>query len=157
MLTVSHVLTVSNVQVGCGNSSFSPDLYQAGFQNIVNIDFSSVVIERMQTQHADKSKMEWKVADMTKLDQVFSPASFDIVIDKAAMDALMVSQSNLPEYRHSVGSNGSNSVTKETCGVPSPRSWQKPIQCALALPIFSSPRGLLFKFHSGNRIFVHNI
>jgi len=34
--------------------------------------------------------MNWIVADMLKLPEIFSNASFDVVIDKAAMDALMV-------------------------------------------------------------------
>lgn len=35
--------------------------------------------------------MQWLEADMTKLRDVFETESFDVVIDKAAMDALMVS------------------------------------------------------------------
>ena len=33
--------------VGVGNSTFSADLYDAGFTNLVNVDYSSVVIEKM--------------------------------------------------------------------------------------------------------------
>lgn len=41
----------------------------------------------MQNKHPE---MKWIVADMTKLQEHFSANTFDIVIDKAAMDALMV-------------------------------------------------------------------
>ncbi|KAF0700439.1 Aste57867_9023 [Aphanomyces stellatus] len=77
--------------VGCGNSTFSIDLYEAGYTNITNLDFSSVVIERMHAKYsASHPLMTWVVGDMLKLPAQFSPASFDVVIDKAAMDALMV-------------------------------------------------------------------
>ena len=47
--------------VGCGNSNFSADLYDAGFTNVVNIDFSSIVIENMRERNQDRPGMEWKV------------------------------------------------------------------------------------------------
>ena len=31
--------------IGCGNADFSADLYDDGYENIVNIDISDVVIE----------------------------------------------------------------------------------------------------------------
>lgn len=39
--------------VGCGNSSFSADLYDDGFERLVNIDFSAVVIDKMRAAHAE--------------------------------------------------------------------------------------------------------
>lgn len=80
--------------VGCGNSSFSADIYDAGFHNIVNIDFSAVVIEKMKAIHeAVRPGMQWVVMDMTKM--TFPEHSFDIVIDKAAMDALVVDEGDV--------------------------------------------------------------
>ncbi|ETV65834.1 hypothetical protein H257_17561 [Aphanomyces astaci] len=77
--------------VGCGNSTFSIDLYEAGYTNIINLDFSSVVIERMSAKYSTSHPlMTWVVGDMLKLNESFPPHSFDVVIDKAAMDALMV-------------------------------------------------------------------
>lgn len=80
--------------VGCGNSPFSKDLYNAGFKNIVNIDYSSVLIDKMKAQHAeDCPSMQWVHMDMTQM--TFPSESFDIVIDKAAMDALMVDEGDV--------------------------------------------------------------
>eukprot|EP00744_Colponema_vietnamica_P023463 GILI01033952.1.p1 GENE.GILI01033952.1~~GILI01033952.1.p1 ORF type:complete len:254 (-),score=63.02 GILI01033952.1:57-818(-) len=73
--------------VGCGNSSFSASIYEDGFRNIVNIDFSQVVIEKMRQKHADKPEMTWECMDMLELS--FADQSFDVVIDKATMDVLM--------------------------------------------------------------------
>jgi hypothetical protein len=56
-----------NLVVGCGNSNFSSDLYDARFTNVVNIDFSSVVIENMRESNQDRSGMEWKVSLAGKL------------------------------------------------------------------------------------------
>lgn len=80
--------------VGCGNSSFSADIYDEGFENITNIDFSSVVIQKMSAVHSEKRpNMKWIEMDMTKLQ--FPENSFDIVLDKAAMDALVVDEGDV--------------------------------------------------------------
>lgn len=45
--------------IGCGNSSLGYDLYkEAGYLNIDNTDYSSVVIERMQEKYRDISDTE---------------------------------------------------------------------------------------------------
>jgi hypothetical protein len=46
--------------LGCGNSKFSEDLYHGGYPNIVNIDYSTVVIQQMKRRHLDKPTMKWK-------------------------------------------------------------------------------------------------
>ncbi|CEM01849.1 unnamed protein product [Vitrella brassicaformis CCMP3155] len=72
--------------VGCGNSSFSADLFDAGYRHVTSIDYSSRVIERMTARYP---QLKWLCADMTKLEDSFPAGSFDVVIDKAAMDALV--------------------------------------------------------------------
>lgn len=78
--------------VGCGNSTFSADLYDDDvFKEITNIDFSEIVIAKMSEQHAlARPNMKWITMDM--LDLKFESESFDVVIDKATMDALMVDE-----------------------------------------------------------------
>jgi EEF1A lysine methyltransferase 4 len=45
--------------VGCGNSPFSADMYDDGYHRIVNIDFSTIVIEEMKHLHqTDRPEME---------------------------------------------------------------------------------------------------
>lgn len=39
--------------------------------------------------------MTWVIADMTELEHIFDPESFDVVIDKAAMDALMCDEGDV--------------------------------------------------------------
>lgn len=80
--------------MGCGNSSFSADLYDAGFTNIVNIDFSAAVIDSMRQKHEQqRPSMRWEVMDMTDLK--YEDGVFDVVIDKAAMDALMCDEGDV--------------------------------------------------------------
>lgn len=80
--------------LGCGNSSFSADLYDLGYHNITNIDFSSKVISNMALKHSNtRPMMKWICMDMTDLE--FLPSSFDAIIDKAAMDALVVDEGDV--------------------------------------------------------------
>ena len=80
--------------VGCGNSSFSADLYDDGFKHITNIDYSGNVVKAMSMKYSrDKPEMLWLEMDMLSLS--FADSSFDVVIDKAAMDAVMVDEGDL--------------------------------------------------------------
>ncbi|KAL2602966.1 hypothetical protein R1flu_007958 [Riccia fluitans] len=73
---------------GCGNSTLSADMYDAGFTDITNIDFSRVVISEMLRQHVrSRPRMRWLVMDMTHMQ--FADASFDVVFDKGGLDAIL--------------------------------------------------------------------
>lgn len=76
------------LMIGCGNSDFSANLYDEGYINIVNLDFSEIVIEEMKKKNVSRPEMTWVVGDMTNLEG-FETGSFDIVLDKGALDALM--------------------------------------------------------------------
>ncbi|CAO3645521.1 unnamed protein product [Mucor fragilis] len=73
--------------LGCGNSTLGEDMYNDGYKNIVNIDYSKTVIEHMKERCADKPEMSWLEMDIRDLK--FDNESFDAVIDKGTMDALM--------------------------------------------------------------------
>lgn len=81
------------LMLGCGNSTLSEDMYNDGYRNIINIDFSPVVIENMKRKCKDLVEMEWMVMDITSM--TFAASSFDVVIEKATLDALMVEEKNL--------------------------------------------------------------
>ena len=93
----AHVTKGSSIlMVGCGNSEFSHDLYDAGYKTIRNQDYSDIVIEEMKaknvvagTKNANKRPgMYWDLGDMTYMPE-YRESSFDIVLDKGALDALM--------------------------------------------------------------------
>jgi hypothetical protein len=67
---LSSVIPDRNVRIlmlGCGNSSFSSDMYLDGYHNIVNTDISEICINKMAQLHKDKT-MQWIVADALCLD-----------------------------------------------------------------------------------------
>ncbi|KIJ61960.1 hypothetical protein HYDPIDRAFT_115096 [Hydnomerulius pinastri MD-312] len=82
------------LMLGCGNSKFSEDMWEDGYKNIVNVDYSAIVIEQMRLRHAEiRPEMEWREMDVRLLS--FSDASFDIAIDKGTMDAMMTSSTDV--------------------------------------------------------------
>lgn len=72
------------LMVGCGNAPFSPDIYKAGYTNMINIDLSEVVIEQMKRKHPD---MRWEVMDV--LDLNYEDNSIPRILDKSLIDTLM--------------------------------------------------------------------
>lgn len=80
----------SILMLGCGNSSLSGDMYSAGYHSITNIDYSSVCISAMSSRYKDCPGMTWKEMDVRQLS--FCDASFDVVLEKATLDALMVEE-----------------------------------------------------------------
>ena len=73
--------------IGCGNSRVSPQLYDAGFHNIVNVDISEVVVNQMRARYKEMDRMEWLRMDVLKLE--FPDSTFDVVIDKGTIDSLL--------------------------------------------------------------------
>jgi len=76
--------------VGTGNSSLPMDLADDGYSRVVATDYSAVVIQRMRERAVAGGygdRIGWAVQDMRAL--TLSPSSFDAVIDKAGMDALL--------------------------------------------------------------------
>ncbi|KDQ18894.1 hypothetical protein BOTBODRAFT_63062 [Botryobasidium botryosum FD-172 SS1] len=82
------------LMLGCGNSTLSEEMWDDGYKNIVNIDYSSVCIENMRRRNLEKRpNMEWLEMDVRKLE--FEPESFDIVIDKGTMDSMMTTKGDV--------------------------------------------------------------
>lgn len=83
--------TVKILHLGCGNSSLGPDLYKRGFKNIVNMDYSPIVIDSMAEKYAkEMPEMTWVTMDVRDLK--YSNDEFDIVIDKAVMDTFQANK-----------------------------------------------------------------
>eukprot|EP00286_Rhodomonas_abbreviata_P028383 CAMPEP_0181295384 /NCGR_PEP_ID=MMETSP1101-20121128/4120_1 /TAXON_ID=46948 /ORGANISM="Rhodomonas abbreviata, Strain Caron Lab Isolate" /LENGTH=289 /DNA_ID=CAMNT_0023400135 /DNA_START=155 /DNA_END=1021 /DNA_ORIENTATION=- len=75
--------------VGCGTSTLSEELYNAGYKDMVNMDIDEAQIEHMREQHADKA-MQWITADVTDMRKQFpEPECFDVALDKGTLDALL--------------------------------------------------------------------
>ena len=76
------------LMVGCGNSQLSQQMYRDGYENIISTDISQVCIEN---QMKNFPHLSWQVADITNL-HAFGDKSFDVVIEKATLDALLVGE-----------------------------------------------------------------
>ncbi|KAL8428936.1 hypothetical protein ACSSS7_006890 [Eimeria intestinalis] len=84
------------LHVGCGNSSLPKELYDEGYQRIVNVDFSPVVIEEMKARYSQFPSLEWRCLDVRGrgLQEAFlsSPEAgppFDVILDKGFLDAYL--------------------------------------------------------------------
>ncbi|OMO58529.1 Methyltransferase type 11 [Corchorus olitorius] len=74
--------------IGCGNSVFSEDMVKDGYQDIVNVDISSVVIQAMQSKYSDSQHLKYIEMDVRDMNP-FQPDSFDAVIDKGTLDSIL--------------------------------------------------------------------
>ncbi|XP_056692200.1 uncharacterized protein [Spinacia oleracea] len=83
------------LMVGCGNAVMSEDMVKDEYEEIMNIDISTVAIDMMRRKHAHIPQlkfslscpvdMQMDVRDMS----VFPDDSFGSVIDKGTLDSLM--------------------------------------------------------------------
>ncbi|XP_050372199.1 uncharacterized protein LOC126790106 [Argentina anserina] len=74
--------------VGCGNSAFSEGMADDGYEDVVSIDISSVVIQAMQDKHSNRHDLKYLEMDVRDMN-AFETASFDAVIDKGTLDSLL--------------------------------------------------------------------
>jgi len=81
------------LQLGCGNSDFAIDLYRDGYKDITNIDISDVCVKKMSEKYPE---LQFKTMDMTKMD--FPEKTFDVVIEKASLDSLLVDSKSPWDY-----------------------------------------------------------
>ncbi|KAH8739396.1 2 SAM dependent methyltransferase [Cryptosporidium ryanae] len=85
--------------IGCGSSRLGAELYDRGFRNIVNIDFSKEVIEEMSKENQGRSGMRWLCMDVEKefADYVSDEGNFgqfDVILDKGFLDAFLSSSTS---------------------------------------------------------------
>lgn len=82
------------LMVGCGNSSLSAEMHEAGYKRIVNIDISSAAVKKMEERFHNLG-MEWREMDATAM--TFEDNCFDLAVDKGTLDAMMVgSEASIP-------------------------------------------------------------
>ncbi|KAL3862744.1 hypothetical protein ACJMK2_008697 [Sinanodonta woodiana] len=122
------------LMLGCGNSLLSEHLYTDGFKHITNIDYSKVVIEKMKKKYVNWSEMTWKVMDI--LDMSFDPVTFDIVLEKGTLDALLVNEKD-PWQLSGEGEQMIDTVLKQVSAILKPGG--KFISITFSQPHFRKP------------------
>jgi spermidine synthase len=86
------------LMIGCGNSNLSSELYDLGYHNITNVDYSEFVIEEMiKKNQSTRPLMKWDVGDVTDLSALYTGEGFDVIIDKGTLDAIF--SENSPELK----------------------------------------------------------
>lgn len=75
------------LNLGCGNSEFSENMYDDGYHNIKNIDISHNVIKSMSERSKNRPEMTYEVMDVR--DIKYKDNYFDLAIDKSTIDALL--------------------------------------------------------------------
>ena len=75
------------LNVGCGNSEFSEKMFDEGYTHNYNIDICQNVIEFMKTRNKDRKGLHFDVMDAS--DMAYKDESFDLIIDKSTIDALL--------------------------------------------------------------------
>lgn len=84
-----YIPTSSRVlMVGCGNAVISEDMVKDGYEEIMNVDISSVAIDLMRRKYEDVPQLKYMQMDVKDMG-FFSNDSFDSVIDKGTLDSLM--------------------------------------------------------------------
>lgn len=82
------------LHVGCGNSTLPAKLYDEGFTDITNIDFSSQIIELMREKNKSREGLKWVCMDIEKdfgdyVEKAENLGKFDTIIDKGFLDAYL--------------------------------------------------------------------
>ncbi|GLT39685.1 hypothetical protein SLA2020_138630 [Shorea laevis] len=84
-----YVPTAARVlMVGCGNALMSEDMVQDGYEDVMNIDISSVAIEVMRRKYEHVPQLKYMLMDVRDM-SFFPDESFDSIIDKGTLDSLM--------------------------------------------------------------------
>ena len=77
-----HVLNI-----GCGNSLLSEEMYDDGYTSIANIDISKIVVDQMVEKYREKSGLTWQQMNACALE--FPDETFDAVTDKGTLDSIL--------------------------------------------------------------------
>ncbi|XP_015580121.1 EEF1A lysine methyltransferase 4 isoform X2 [Ricinus communis] len=76
------------LMVGCGNALMSEDMVKDGYEDIMNIDISSVAIDMMRKKYEYFPQLKYMQLDVRDM-SFFPDESFNGVIDKGTLDSLM--------------------------------------------------------------------
>jgi len=62
-------------------------MYEDGFSDVISIEYSEIVINKMKKAHKDCPQLNYEVMDVRDLK--FETGTFDLIIDKGTLDAIL--------------------------------------------------------------------
>ncbi|CAB4262456.1 unnamed protein product [Prunus armeniaca] len=101
--------------VGCGNSAFSEGMADDGYDDVVSIDISSVVIQAMQDKYSDRPHLKYLQMDVRDM-SAFQTDSFDAVVDKEKLACEDKSEPPIWELTNPIPLNDDGSSAEELLG-----------------------------------------
>ena len=90
--------SASILDIGCGNSKLSEDLYEDGYNNLTSVDISGIVIGQMQEYYKEKiPSIKFEKGDIRDMRPLFNEDElFDVVLDKGTLDSILCGDSSGP-------------------------------------------------------------
>jgi len=79
--------SASILNTGCGNSRLSEEMYEDGYTQIMNVDYSLVAIKSMQEKYREKVGMQFVQMDLRAME--FPEGAYNVVIDKGTLDSVL--------------------------------------------------------------------
>lgn len=81
----------SILNLGCGNGKLSIEMAQHGFTNIMNVDYSKIVISKLKDSYSDWPQLHWQIGDIREMYQ-FESKSYDIILEKGTLDVFLIEE-----------------------------------------------------------------
>ncbi|KAI9910631.1 hypothetical protein PsorP6_010791 [Peronosclerospora sorghi] len=84
-----YVKKTDNIlMAGAGNSRLSEEMINDGYEKIMNVDVSEIVVKQMIAKYEDRAKqLQWQTMNMCSLE--FADETYDAVVDKGTMDSIL--------------------------------------------------------------------
>jgi len=90
LLTPLVSVGASVLHLGSGNSPLPEAMYDAGFLSQTCIDISALCMAHMEERNREsRPQIRWVPADATALPEELTHGTFDLVLDKSTIDALL--------------------------------------------------------------------
>jgi ubiquinone/menaquinone biosynthesis C-methylase UbiE len=77
------------LHLGCGSSELGIEMYKGGWTDIINIDFSNLLIDSLKKRYSNNVGLMF--TEMNAEEMSFPKGVFDTVIDKACIDSVLCS------------------------------------------------------------------
>ncbi|CAO1618956.1 unnamed protein product [Sympodiomycopsis kandeliae] len=101
------------LELGCGNSTITPGLHSMGYTNLTSIDFSPTLISQMRSQFPQITFHCLDIRDLlspSSLSLIGPLSSYDLIIDKGTLDALVAEKGSVWDPSQAVRENAAKEI-----------------------------------------------